>query len=102
MAQLIGCDQRQGLTAMPMHFDFNGALEAGFFSTECLAQTPVELRIAGLPEPVADMHLFEGNITLAKREGRFGSAHLNGVNSAAFLLLVRSEEHTSELQSRFD
>src|SRR5437588_7418130 len=88
MAQFIRGDQRERLLTTPVHLDCDRPLKTRLFAAERLAQTPVELRIAGLPESVARMDSLEGNVAVAERERGFRSAPFHRVNASAFFFLV--------------
>src|SRR2546423_852491 len=89
MGQFIRGDQRERLIAMPVHLDCDRPLKTRLFSTEGFAQTPVELRIAGLPKAITCMHPLERNIAVAECEHGLSSASFHRVNASAFFLLIR-------------
>ena len=65
-------NEREGFTFDAMHFDFNGPLKFWYIARKALAQTPIQFRVAGLPQLVAGVDAGEIEVTLAEVEFDFG------------------------------
>src|SRR5690242_262551 len=97
MPELVARDQGQGASKAPMHFERDGSLENRFFAREALPQAPLQFRVAGLPEPVANVHPFPIDIARTEPKPRLGALGRHAINAPAFLLLfglARIKNHT--------
>jgi hypothetical protein len=68
MAQFVAGNEGERRARQAVGFDMEGALEPRGVSLEALAQTPLQFRVAGLPELVACVDPAQVDVATAKAE----------------------------------
>src|SRR5262245_11577775 len=71
MPEFISHDQRERLPLATMHLELERAVKFWLIALKRGAQAPVQVRIIGLPDFVADTNAAESDVTATKRQFNF-------------------------------
>src|SRR5687767_8520080 len=88
MTQFIPCDHRHWRAEMTMNFNRDRPLKPWLIARKSLPQPPVQFRIAGLPNFVADVNTPKIHVVLAEADERFAPADVHAIDASALFLLI--------------
>ena len=89
MAESVVCNHRQRQAGATMGFHRERSLKPDLLALEGLPDAFFQRRIAGFPDPVADMHPPEIDVALTEAQHGFRPVWFDLVDPAAFLLRLR-------------